>query len=91
MRFCYFPGCGNTSLTVFKAPDDEETRYMWIEFIKDYKIDFNDSSRFSLCEIHFELEDIVNDNTRKTLKKGSIPSLSGVSNLKCYNNMVLQK
>lgn len=88
MKFCYFPKCGKTSLTVFKAPENQEIRDKWVEFIKTYKTKFKDTPNFSLCEIHFDLEDIINGNARNTLKKGSFPTLSGVSYIKFNQNMI---
>lgn len=81
MKFCYFPRCGKTSKTVFKAPNDVELRKLWINFLKIYKSEFLDSADFSLCEIHFNFEDIVLGSARTMLKKGSVPKLAGVRNL----------
>lgn len=82
MKFCYFPECGKTLLTVFRAPKDEETRKKWIKFIMVYKENFKDTAGFSLCEIHFDFDDIIDGKARKLLKMQSFPTLSGVSNLK---------
>ena len=82
MKFCYFPNCGQVSQTVFRSPDDPEVRDEWIKFIKEHKKSFKDTASFSLCEMHFNVEDIIDGKSRKTLKKGSFPTQTGVS---CLN------
>lgn len=79
MKFCYFPLCSKTTRTVFIAPNDPEVRDEWIKFIKEHKKSFKDSAHFSLCEIHFNVEDIIDGKARKMLKKGSVPTQTGVS------------
>lgn len=79
MKFCYFPLCSKTTRPVFIAPNDPEVRDEWIKFIKEHKKKFKDTASFSLCEIHFNVEDIIDGKARKMLKKGSVPTQTGVS------------
>lgn len=79
MKICAFPSCGKTSLSLFSPPNDKELREKWVEFVLEVNKDFQDSHLFFLCEIHFHSSQIFIGTSRKKLKKGSFPTLYGVS------------
>ncbi|KAI5631241.1 THAP domain-containing protein [Phthorimaea operculella] len=74
---CSVYGCLNTTedcdFTFFGFPNDPVRRDIWIQLID--RADSKYSPRWTVCEAHFEPDQIRVEPNRKVLRKGAVPKL----------------
>lgn len=62
-------------LTLFAIPNEPKIREKWLDFLKLSGKVVNDNSSYKICEIHFSPMCIKQNNVRKFLIAGSVPSI----------------
>lgn len=58
----------------FSVPSDEKRRKAWINAIEKYQAFDSYASKFYVCELHFEDDDIIRNGAKTNLKPNVLPT-----------------
>lgn len=89
MKTCGFYGCSNTyksfvDISFFKLPKNAKLRLIWIRHSGEQR----DYKNMSLCEKHFNPNDVRVTGRRKQLKEFAVPRPSAASTCSCTDGSV---